>query len=171
MIISRNKEEELIMPTIIKGIFSGGGKIKDATALPEDVAAGKVFYNNDGKQVGTSKILKNVTLIKGNKTILNDVSDEVCYPNIYNNSLYMQDYELHITRHYGMINIPDLNRILSITYKGVKYQCDLNGLYTRKYIFIKDSTYSESYTIFMFDTVDKNLYCLEHGDGVIIEYL
>ena len=32
----------------------GGGKIiKDATALPEDVASGKVFYNNAGRQVGT----------------------------------------------------------------------------------------------------------------------
>lgn len=33
----------------------GGGKIKDATALPSDVAKGKVFYNNDGRQVGTKE--------------------------------------------------------------------------------------------------------------------
>lgn len=30
----------------------GGGKIKDATATPQDVMTGKVFYNNDGRQVG-----------------------------------------------------------------------------------------------------------------------
>lgn len=30
----------------------GGGKIRDATALPEDVRKGKVFYNNQGKQTG-----------------------------------------------------------------------------------------------------------------------
>lgn len=30
----------------------GGGKIKDATALPGDVLKEKVFYNNDGRQVG-----------------------------------------------------------------------------------------------------------------------
>lgn len=30
----------------------GGIRIKDATATPDDVMQGKVFYNNDGKQVG-----------------------------------------------------------------------------------------------------------------------
>lgn len=30
--------------------------IWDATALPADVAAGKVFYNNDGRQVGKNKM-------------------------------------------------------------------------------------------------------------------
>lgn len=36
----------------------GGGKIKDATALPSDVAKGKVFYNNEGRQVGTNTPFK-----------------------------------------------------------------------------------------------------------------
>ena len=31
----------------------GGGKIRDATALPEDVRKGKVFYNNMGRQEGS----------------------------------------------------------------------------------------------------------------------
>lgn len=46
------------MPTIIKGIFSGGGKIRDATAVPSDVASGKVFYNNNGRQVGDNSFNK-----------------------------------------------------------------------------------------------------------------
>ncbi len=46
------------MPVFIRGIFGGGGKIKDATALPEDVASGKVFYNNDGRQVGSGNAVK-----------------------------------------------------------------------------------------------------------------
>lgn len=32
----------------------GGGKIRDATALPEDVRKGKVFYDNQGRQVGNA---------------------------------------------------------------------------------------------------------------------
>ena len=46
------------MPVLIRGIFSGGGKIKDATAVPSDVASGKVFYNNDGRQVGSGNSVK-----------------------------------------------------------------------------------------------------------------
>lgn len=34
----------------------GGGKIRDADALPEDVRKGKVFYNNQGRQVGNAEI-------------------------------------------------------------------------------------------------------------------
>ncbi len=37
-----------------------GGKIKDATALPSDVAKGKVFYNNDGRQEGTLDLPFNI---------------------------------------------------------------------------------------------------------------
>lgn len=33
-------------------IPSGGISTKDATAIPSDVAAGKIFYNADGRQVG-----------------------------------------------------------------------------------------------------------------------
>lgn len=43
------------MPVLIRGIFSGGGKIKDATAWPRDVRSGKVFYNNQGRQIGNWK--------------------------------------------------------------------------------------------------------------------
>lgn len=32
-----------------------GGKIKDATATPQDVMTGKVFYNNEGRQIGTKE--------------------------------------------------------------------------------------------------------------------
>ena len=46
------------MPVFIRGIFGGGGKIKDATAVPSDVMKGKVFYNNDGRQIGSSESLK-----------------------------------------------------------------------------------------------------------------
>ena len=41
------------MPVLMRG-GGGGKKIKDATAVSSDVAKGKVFYNNSGRQVGTS---------------------------------------------------------------------------------------------------------------------
>ena len=31
----------------------GGGLITDATAEPDDAINGKIFYNNDGRQIGT----------------------------------------------------------------------------------------------------------------------
>lgn len=41
------------MPVLMRG-GGGGKKIKDATAVPSDVAKGKVFYNNNGRQVGNN---------------------------------------------------------------------------------------------------------------------
>ena len=38
--------------------MGGGKKIKDATALQEDVVNGKVFYNNEGRQVGSGEFLE-----------------------------------------------------------------------------------------------------------------
>ncbi len=37
---------------------TGGYRIKDATATPDDVMQGKVFYNNDGRQVGISNSIR-----------------------------------------------------------------------------------------------------------------
>ena len=41
------------MPLIAR---SGGmaKRIKDATAVPSDVLSGKVFYNNQGRQIGSA---------------------------------------------------------------------------------------------------------------------
>lgn len=43
------------MPVLMRG-GGGGKKIKDATAVPGDVAQGEVFYNNDGRQVGSAEL-------------------------------------------------------------------------------------------------------------------
>ena len=41
------------MPVSIHGLPRGGGKITDATATPEKVFSGEIFYNNEGRQIGT----------------------------------------------------------------------------------------------------------------------
>lgn len=46
------------MPVLMR-VSGGGKKTKDATALPEDVRSGKIFYGKDGKQTGiwTPKVI------------------------------------------------------------------------------------------------------------------
>lgn len=61
--------------------ISGGGVIIDATALPSDVASGKIFYNNNGRQVGTNEAAlkyrqKIFSFRKGNTLTATDLGGE-----------------------------------------------------------------------------------------------
>lgn len=44
------------MPLLVRGGV-GGKSTKDATAVPGDVKKGKIFYNNQGRQIGTAELL------------------------------------------------------------------------------------------------------------------
>lgn len=46
----------------VSGTQGGGIRIKDATATPDDVATGMIFYNNDGRQVGAGRMVKQILL-------------------------------------------------------------------------------------------------------------
>ena len=62
----------------------GGGKIKDATATPQDVMTGKVFYNNEGRQVGSkSETIKGLKVLNLSipKQVYRGTSEEI--NNIY----------------------------------------------------------------------------------------
>lgn len=56
------------MPLITR-IGGMAKKIRDATALPEDVLSGKIFYNNQGRQVGRKiePIITRINLTKNQK--------------------------------------------------------------------------------------------------------
>lgn len=99
------------MPAIIRGIFGGGGKIKDATATPQDVMTGKVFYNNDGRQVG----LKNEA-IKGLKVFNLSIPKK----------LYSGDFiDVTVNSHITHISHNDENLVeiqYETTYRCIKYQ-------------------------------------------------
>ena len=104
----------------------GGGKIKDATALPSDVASGKIFYNNQGRQEGTANIknIKTVTLIKKGSSsgslssfeCLQFDVDEGCVTPLY--------HPVPSLSKYSQQNIP-MNGIEGITVNGKYYDTPL----------------------------------------------
>ena len=74
------------MPAIVRG--GGGGKnTKDATAVPEDVKKGKVFYNNQGKQTGTLEA--SAITLKSMELTFPDLSGS-SLPNVPNGTAYAQ---------------------------------------------------------------------------------
>lgn len=82
---------------IINKLLRGGGKIKDATALPSDVRNGKVFYNNAGRQVGTYdkgvEYIKTFTTPTDGTTPISRRYEYIIYTlSDYNGIQYMQFY-------------------------------------------------------------------------------
>ena len=71
----------------------GGGKIKDATALPEDVREGKIFYNNNGRQAGTGKMPK-IEYIYANKVTRGTISYEADGNIRYYDDASMQSWDV-----------------------------------------------------------------------------
>lgn len=73
------------MPVLMRS-GGGGKKIKDATATPADVAAGKVFYNNNGKQTGTLptysgyQTLKSIIWNPSQLRLMGDIPKHGIYP-------------------------------------------------------------------------------------------
>ena len=53
------------------GIQGGGIRIKDATANPGDVATGMIFYNNDGRQIGSGSFIKEKSVVAINNGLYN----------------------------------------------------------------------------------------------------
>lgn len=130
------------MPVLIRGIFSGGGKIKDATALPSDVAKGKVFYNNDGKQIGTNEPLKAYKYVIDTSKYPNKIDTSV-YKNFALSILYISDNSARSAQHNEFNNSytisVGISKILSITVNGVKFDVCGSKKVPQIYL-IKDNT-------------------------------
>lgn len=60
------------MPLILSGT-NLAKPITDATASPSDVSSGKIFYNNDGKQVGTGSTIS-TTIISSSSEYIGTIS-------------------------------------------------------------------------------------------------
>lgn len=92
------------MPVLMRG-GGGGKKIKDATAVSSDVAKGKVFYNNNGRQVGSLVTygkeiitLKKTTVLASTDTrpiVYISDTQVIGYTNVSNDSV---SYSSNVTR-------------------------------------------------------------------------
>lgn len=105
--------------------------ITDATAVPSNVAKGKVFYNNDGRQVGISDaiqiktISRNCTYGQGSYSSVNTSRTEYSIHH-GNGNVSVKNYNGSFTiggnYHYKDI----FNNILSITINGIEYPVSHN---------------------------------------------
>ena len=82
---------------------SGGISTKDATAIPSDVATGKVFYNADGRQVGSGKVFCEKSIVP-----INNGSYEM---------LSRVDYNIHYSDNGSLKSIYDNVSVLNKVYK------------------------------------------------------
>lgn len=125
------------MPLLVRG-GGGGKKIKDATAVPSDVAAGKVFYNNNGRQVGSGMSIKTLSM---------DIPETAFSVSLKRANLaYLYDLKTKLFEWYKMatefsgyytqepfIYIPNIKRVFCINYCGIPiYTGNLKGTFILK---------------------------------------
>lgn len=103
----------------------------DATAVPKDVKKGKVFYNNDGRQVGEFSDAINIDVLKAvygngvkavtlNKNNMANASNVFYYDAIkLSNMLFWQDIERTLGKHYvSKSSAKYSGNIIGFEYKG-----------------------------------------------------
>lgn len=103
----------------------------DATAVPKDVKKGKVFYNNNGRQVGEFSDAINIDVLKAvygngvkavtlNKNNMANASNVFYYDAIkLSNMLFWQDIERTLGKHYvSKASAKYSGNIIGFEYKG-----------------------------------------------------
>lgn len=171
------------------GIQGGGIRIKDATATPDDVMQGKVFYNNVGRQVGSGVFLreKSITLLPemagSGSNIGNRVGTQISY-NQYGygtNAFLLEGFETNSYDVKGNKIESDIHIVSGINVNGIKTDIywnvdNSNGTETsngRKLTmwFYSNNPNSDIYAIVHIYEGDIYLEQLNEGNTIEIFYL
>lgn len=126
------------MSVIIQNTSGGGIRIKDATATRDDVAEGMIFYNNDGRQVGTGKMVKKIVMPKRSGTYVSkSIRDGFIYPgNGYSFRYIREITNNNLKGHYN--GIDGVKNIVGVEIDGQYSSCpSLPGEYT-VYAYVMD---------------------------------
>lgn len=116
----------------IKGIAKK--PITDATANAADVASGKVFYNNDGKQIGTGTLddtksyVAKVTSFGDNSSSFNRNTVDFYYANPTTKSfekIYITSYD-DCGGYYADVTLPKFSRLVGIGINGIRYNLSMS---------------------------------------------
>ena len=140
----------------IKGVAKK--PILDATAKPEDVASGKIFYNNSGKCIGSATVDQSKTFdIHLSWSQLNTTSTYY-YPS---DSIFIISPENKIVKEYrggetiqlrcGITYIPKINALTGVTYAGAYFRV---GIMAESMVLCYSNVYSP---IMRIQTTDSNM--------------
>lgn len=97
---------------------SGGISTKDATAIPSDVATGKVFYNADGRQVGSGKVFCEKSIVpinNGSYEMLSSVDYEIHYSDNGSLKSIYEDTSPFKQKYRCKLSLPDAIAIVALT--------------------------------------------------------
>lgn len=103
--------------------MGGGKKIRDADALPEDVRLGRVFYNNEGRQVGTLGSVQSYIISADpneDKNKQASIGANLLYIFYYNDvrpSIYTNNFK---TTYYEKSELFAYDKIVSIEIDGIE---------------------------------------------------
>lgn len=119
----------------IKGIATK--PIIDANANPEDVALGKIFYNNSGKQTGTGMMdyaksyTVKISTIDGASMKISSNTVDFYYPNPETKSLeklYVMASDGIIIRDHVSVELPEFNQLVGIGFNDIRYNLMAAGI-------------------------------------------
>lgn len=111
--------------------MAGGGKIKDATAQPEDVMQGKIFYNNEGRKIGAYDLSNIPSVLKtynsnhsgnaGQYSTILDARLAITYDAASSKILYIKESDKNTVYYDNHTVLTGMNFVQYIEYNGTRF--------------------------------------------------